>query len=96
MQLDFVLQEEPLDKLVPAYIELEVKDSGSSVRERAQREVVLLNSILVGLAAQKEGLAVLLSEVNYWLEVNEHDKKSMDRAAMLLGEVIRRSQHILS
>lgn len=30
--LDFGLKEEPLDKLVPSYIELEARESGGSVK----------------------------------------------------------------
>ena len=78
-----------------AYIELDVKESASTVRERAKKEVNILNSILISLNSEKEGLKLVFAEVNYWLEVNENDKKCMDRAAILLQEVIKRSQHHL-
>ena len=35
-------------------------------------------------------------EIKYWMEVNENDKKCLDRAAILLNEVIKRSQHLLA
>lgn len=53
MNLDSILQEEPIEKLVPSYIELEVRESDSKVRERAMKEVSLLNSILIALASHK-------------------------------------------
>ncbi len=53
MNIDFFLTEEPLDKLVLSYVELEVRESGSNVRDRAKKEIVLINSILVNIASQK-------------------------------------------
>jgi hypothetical protein len=40
------------------------------VHERAKKEVVLLNSILIALAQQKQAISALFTEIKYNLEVN--------------------------
>jgi len=53
MDFDCLLSEEPIDKLVAEYIELEVKEAESNAMERSKKEVKLVNSLLVALNAQK-------------------------------------------
>ena len=96
MNIDLFISQEHLDKLVSNFIELQYKESGSNVHQRSKKEVVILNSILVTLTTQKNGLSSLLNQVKYALEVSSNDRKSMERAAQLLLEVNKRSPNLIN
>ncbi len=54
MQIDdFLLEKEPIDKLVSAYLEIENSYDKNVKANNQKKETVLLNSILVTLATKK-------------------------------------------
>lgn len=96
MQFDFLLDQEPFEKLVAAYVESAQVGKDESREARAKREVMLLNSILVHMVNRAKGIEQLLAEARYVLEVNSDDRTCLQRTAQLFTEVVRRSPYLIA
>ena len=91
-EMDF-FREEPLDRLVTAYLELQ--QSGLTSKERKQEEVNLINSVIVACSGGKHGLAELMLHCQYTLEINSQDRVCLRRTATLLTQTLIRLPQLL-
>jgi hypothetical protein len=92
---DFLLEGEPLNKLVSAYVELEQVYDKAARADNQKKETVLLNSILVSLATKQTSIKALWGEIKYCIEVNSGDRDCLRRGAQLLTEVFKRNPQSL-